>query len=320
MKRSAFTLVELLVVIAVVALLVAILVPAMYGARMTARTTQCISRQRDLALAMITYSNTNNGLPGYLNELGTTPIHPWTVAVFPMLGENKRYDVLMNLKKDETPPAAAIASLPVLICPASNPEGIARLNYVVNCGPVEEGNINGDTAPAFTLFKDRRSELTTINRKVKIEEIPDGTSNTILLSENLNAGFWHRHSDQKNGRDFGWHYWTNDSGKEPQIPEGDRELKQASPDANGKDVFTRDKISTGFLGFIWSAQRDNKYAPNSPTPPPTGERPTSLHPGAVVAAYADGVAKKVNDDISMENWLQAVCPDDEKLKETLKEL
>jgi prepilin-type N-terminal cleavage/methylation domain-containing protein len=318
MKRSAFTLVELLVVIAVVALLVALLIPAISGARTTARTTQCISRQRDLAQTMITYSNENNGLPGYLNELGTAPIHSWTVAVFPMIGENKRYEELMKLKNGVSPHSNVIASIPALICPADNPEGIGRINYVVNCGPVaEENKIDGDTAPGLTIFKDRRFELASINRKVKIEEIPDGMSNTILLSENLDASFWHKHRDLT----FGWHYWTNNANKEPQIPSADCELQQQDP-PNGE--YTRDKKAVSLLGFVWSGQKDNQYAPNY-TPPPPGARPSSLgprpsskHPGAVVVAYADGKAGKINDDISLDAWLQLVCPDSEKLKETVR--
>jgi prepilin-type N-terminal cleavage/methylation domain-containing protein len=314
MKRSAFTLVELLVVVVIIALLVALLIPAINGARTAARTTQCIARQRDLALAMTTYSNGNNGLPGYLNELGATPIHSWAVAVFPMIGENKRYEVLMNLEQGKSPDDKAkeeeslyydevIVSIPALLCPADNPEEIARLNYVVNCGPVAEAGITGDNAPALTLFKDRRAGLTSINKKVKIEEIPDGTSNTILLSENLDAGFWHKHEKLN----FGWHYWTDIS------ESGDCELKQSSGD------YTRDNVSVGLLGFIWSTQKDNTYAPNVFTYPPVTAthipvpRPSSKHPGVVVAAYADGVAKKVSDDISIEAWLKAVCPDDEKL-------
>jgi len=314
MKRSAFTLVELLVVIVTIALLVALLIPALYGARTAARTTQCISRQRDLALAMIAYNNDNNGLPGYLNELGTTPIHSWAVAVFPMIGENKRYEVLMSGESSPDSIAKSIVSISALLCPADNPKEDARLNYVVNCGPVEEGSINGDNAPALTLFKDRRSELTSINAKVKIEEIPDGMSNTVLLSENLDAGFWHRHRNMDINETVNWHYWTNSSSKDPQIPSGDCELQQQVLSSE----YTRDKVSVNSLGFIWSSQKTPQYAPNvfTYTTPATYDpkpRPSSKHPGVVVAAYADGTAKKINDDISPDAWLDAVCPDDDRL-------
>jgi len=182
---------ELLAVIAIIGLLVAILLPAINMARETARRNQCLARQRDLAIALQTHDKEYNGLPGYLNQLGETPIHSWAVALFPHIGESKRYEVLMSgsLNPD------ALVSPPVLLCPSDNPREPARLNYVVNCGPVVEvGTMNGDDAAALTLFKDRRVALTALNlnKKVKLDEIPNGTSNTILLSENVDAGVWDR--------------------------------------------------------------------------------------------------------------------------------
>ena len=54
--RRAFTLIELLVVIAVIALLVSILLPALRGARESAKTTMCLSNQRQLGLAYTLYA------------------------------------------------------------------------------------------------------------------------------------------------------------------------------------------------------------------------------------------------------------------------
>ena len=277
MKRSAFTLIELLVVIVVVALLAALLLPAINRSRETARRTQCISRQRDLAFAMIAYDKANNGLPGYLNTLGQMPSHSWAIAVFPMLGENKRYEVLMG----GLFPAEALVSPPALVCPSDNPGETGRLNYVVNCGPAEENGINGDIAPYFTLFKDRRTEWVAINKKVKIEDIPDGAGNTILLSENLDAGVWFKD-------------WL---------------ICDELITKTGE--FTRDSDAVRNLGFIWSP--DRKFAPNALiTDDP--RRPSSKHPGTVIAAFADGSAKPISDDIGMGDWLKFVCPDNEKAR------
>jgi len=258
-------LIELLVVIVLIALLAALLIPAINGARETARRTQCIARQRDLAIALITYDKDKNGLPGYLNQLGETPVHSWAVAIFPMIGENKRYEVLM---KGQSPDEARV-SPPTLLCPSDNPKEEGRLNYVVNCGPAGiNGNITNDVALTFTLFKDRR----VANIKVKIDEIPDGASNTILLSENVDAGFWH------SGSGSGW---------------------------------VNDAINN--LGFIWGPDPD--YAPKSlgrQQQHTSLPRPSSYHPAVVIAAYADGSAKPIDDDIEIREWLKAVCPDDEK--------
>ncbi|GJM18381.1 MAG: hypothetical protein DHS20C14_05940 [Phycisphaeraceae bacterium] len=56
-RRTAFTLVELLVVVAIIALLIGILLPALGAARETARTAVCMSNQRQLGVAWQSYAN-----------------------------------------------------------------------------------------------------------------------------------------------------------------------------------------------------------------------------------------------------------------------
>ena len=280
MKRSAFTLVELLVVIAVIAVLVAILIPAVNAAREHARRTQCLANQRSLAMAMITYAKENNGLPGALNQLGTTPIHSWAVAIFPMIGENKRYEAFMNGGSD------AFVWLSALICPSDRPSGDLRMNYVANCGPWHYENAN----PAFVLFRDRRSSLVPTNPRVKIEEIPDGASNTILLSENVNIDvFWHED-------------WDGPAYSPNELPVG------TSP-----GVSSRSSAVVRHLGFVWWLN-DSTLAPNSTANAP---RPSSRHPGAVIAAFADGSARAIDVNIDQREWARLVCPDDKKAGETV---
>ena len=59
--KSAFTLVELLVVIGVIAVLIAALLPALQLARASALRLQCTSRLRDMGLSMYLYSTEWNG-------------------------------------------------------------------------------------------------------------------------------------------------------------------------------------------------------------------------------------------------------------------
>ena len=60
MKRKAFTLVELLVVVAIIALLLGILLPALGRAREIANRAVCGANQRGIAQSMLTYAVSNS--------------------------------------------------------------------------------------------------------------------------------------------------------------------------------------------------------------------------------------------------------------------
>lgn len=85
--RSAFTLIELLLVVAIIALLISILLPSLAGARKAARTGLCMSNMRQYAVGIVAYGSDSKGfVPSFswlpskqysaFNDLNNAPTYP----------------------------------------------------------------------------------------------------------------------------------------------------------------------------------------------------------------------------------------------------
>ncbi|HEY2760480.1 MAG TPA: type II secretion system protein, partial [Pirellulales bacterium] len=74
--RTAFTLVELLVVITIIGMLAALLLPAINHAREAARSAQCMNNQRNLGFAIQEFDSKRGYLPGYRQYLPLKPLVP----------------------------------------------------------------------------------------------------------------------------------------------------------------------------------------------------------------------------------------------------
>ena len=82
-RRTGFTLVELLAVIAIIGLLAGLLLPAVQSVRESARSSSCANNMRQMATAIESYTNQN----GFLPPGGTG--RPWNPSLCPTCASNQ---------------------------------------------------------------------------------------------------------------------------------------------------------------------------------------------------------------------------------------
>lgn len=200
--RSGFTLIELLVVIAIIAILIALLLPAVQQAREAARRTQCKNNLKQLALAMHNYHDTVGVFPFGFDERETL----WSAMILPQIEQANLYSTLIwqeggagNWNANGSPnEVAAGTSLNVFMCP-SMPVTARDNNGIPHRAPtsyrgVSSSNAASDdlsTIPSYISPKialELQSGLDGMFygcSSVRIRDILDGTSNTIMIGESF---------------------------------------------------------------------------------------------------------------------------------------
>lgn len=150
--RRAFTLIEMLVVIAVISTLTGLLLPAVQKVREAANRTKCMSNLRQLNFAALHHAETYGKLPTAGTNVGTTD--GWTTQLFPFVERN-----------------AAILVCPSRRLPAYAPPSSYRTDY---CAMV----------PGVDLYVP--PYLGAVPRSpggVKLTDLSRGASSTALFSE-----------------------------------------------------------------------------------------------------------------------------------------
>ncbi|MEX2141179.1 MAG: DUF1559 domain-containing protein [Pirellulales bacterium] len=281
-RHPGFTLVELLVVITIIGMLMALVLPAINAVRENARRTSCANNMDQIALGAISYATNRGTFPGYRGNRagsGSQVEASWFVAIAPQLEQGvikDRYDVL--LQNPMQIPYVAFAT-----CPSDAPEQltpmpnnpISHLAYVVNAGRLDPRtfNANNPSPPDYEangVFHDlRHLKSPKVSTTMK-----DGASNTLMLTENINATKWTALDELEITFIF-----------------------DHSP--NSLDPNTGD-IKQGVVG---RRINDNK---NNPGAIP---RPSSNHPGGVNVAFCNGTTMFLREDIHYRVLQQLMTPD-----------
>lgn len=281
-NRGAFTLVELLVVIAIIGTLVALLLPAIQAARESARRSQCQNNMRQIGVAMQSFHAARGKFPpGFVSRAsvvdgpGEGPGWGWAAHVLPNLEE---VNLRVSLDRDITDPihdSVRVARLPVFLCPSDPGESqtfsvadeadaplttLAFANYVGVGGTFE-----------VTGFPDTGTGVLFRNKRMRIADITDGTSNTLMVGERASS-----QSPQTT-----WVGAVADASVPPLNPSYEEE---------GPPV----------LVLTNTGAADDRRVPNSALD--HVEDSNSEHPNGVNFLFCDGSVRLINDEIDPRIW------------------
>ncbi len=333
-NSRAFTLVELLVVIAIIAVLIGLLLPAVQSARESARRSNCISNLKQFGLAAMNYHEAQRRFPSMTNappiEGGTAPFSPtngWRAysahaLLTPYMEEQRVSDMVAdsiarNLRACEDGTNSMEGAYPDIqttrvagfVCPSDNDTfGPQYTNYAVCAGATKLSNTGGSS--------DRNGVFNSPSF-VKIGDISDGTSKTLLASEILTA---------QSGSGAG----TMNAKDRARVREGNSvggsvansypTITEASMDSAGTACRGIASINGNPVGHRWYKGQYGRTVfntllkPNSPYPNCTfhcagcnfdgaglhGAR--SNHAGGVVAVMADGSTSYIADSVDWGLW------------------
>lgn len=194
-RHRAFTLVEVLVVIAIIGILVGLLLPAVQMAREAARRAKCTNNLKQIGLALLNYHETQGAFPaGYVSRfdkggIDTGPGWGWGAAILPQMEQLPIYNVIhFDLPIEHPSNGARVANIQSYLCPSDeiklswpamsrdasgNPIAliceVAPSNYVGMYGSTEPG-VDGDGI----FYR---------NSRTRLADITDGTSQTIMAGE-----------------------------------------------------------------------------------------------------------------------------------------
>lgn len=179
-RRSGFSFIELMVVIAIMGILVTLLIPAIQSAREAARRSNCSRNLSQLMVAVQQYDASFQRYPaGTLNPKGpilSQPLgyhHSWISHLLPYLEQKNAYrriDRTVGVYHANNRPARR-TEIQALRCPSTPARGLGYSDYA-GVHHDREAPIDVDNNGIFFL-----------NSAVRYRDVLDGTSQTCFLGE-----------------------------------------------------------------------------------------------------------------------------------------
>jgi prepilin-type N-terminal cleavage/methylation domain-containing protein len=206
-SKSAFTLIEFLVVISIIAILIGLVLPAVQAARQSALRIQCMNNLRQIGLGVHNYETAFQTLPpGFISAIDSTshdlgPGWGWASMMLPELDQIELFNEINFSLGIEAPEnlTARIGRISSFLCPsdtkpklwsAVNPSSISTVPASVICqvAPSNYVGMSGvsETGPATDGLFFR-------NSKIAFRDISDGLSQTLAVGERahpLAAATW----------------------------------------------------------------------------------------------------------------------------------
>ena len=214
-SRPAFTLVELLVVVAIIGILAGMLFPVVQSVRESARRTECANKLRQVGLAVHRYESTSKYLPAGWHDHRESgePGWGWATNLLPFLEaadvHNKiRFEVAIA---DPAHEGVRQTFLSAFACPSDDGDEIFALRGE---GGHDHDEDPGDSAGDHrVLFQIAKSNYVGVfgtfeihaapydgdgvfygNSLIRFRDVRDGLSNTLMIGErcsDLGQSIWH---------------------------------------------------------------------------------------------------------------------------------